>query len=113
MNVHLTPSPEDHAELGHPMSTTAALSSIDIPMIADSGCQSSIIPLRSALAMGVDIKDIIPVKLTMRGAVTEDLGVEGGIFAEVSTKDMSGSERTCKQLLYVSKKIDVDLWINS
>ena len=106
MNVHLTPSPEDHAELGHPMSTTAALSSIDIPMIADSGCQSSIIPLRSALAMGVDIKDIIPVKLTMRGAVTEDLGVEGGIFAEVSTKDMSGSERTCKQLLYVSKKID-------
>ena len=106
MTVNLTPLPLDHNELGHPMKKISALTQISIPMIADSGCQSSIITLRSALAMGIDKSDIFPVKLSMRGAIAEDLAVEGGIVAEVSTTDTCGSNRRTKQLIYVSRKIN-------
>ena len=104
MTVKLTPLPEDHEKLGQPLKRSNP-TSIDIPMVADSGCQSSIIPLRSALAMGIDKNDIFPVKLSMRGAIEEDLGVEGGIFVEVSTTDVSGAQKTTKQLVYVSRRI--------
>ena len=104
ITVKLTPLPEDHEKIGHPMKNSSP-SSIEIPMVADSGCQSSIIPLRSALAMGIAKADIFPVTLSMRGAIEEDLGVEGGIVAEVSTLDVSGAPRLTKQLIYVSSKI--------
>ncbi|RUS70358.1 hypothetical protein EGW08_021884 [Elysia chlorotica] len=69
MTLQLTPRPEDHAILGFPMADTSKLSPINIPMIADSGYQSSIMPLRSAQSMGFGKEDIIPVRLIMRGAI--------------------------------------------
>ena len=104
MTVRLTPLPDDHEELGHPLRASHP-TAVEIPMIADSGCQSSVIPLRTALAMGVAKTDIFPVKLTMRGAIAEDMGVEGGIFVEVSTTDIAGTPRSTKQLMYVSSKV--------
>ena len=86
MTVKLTPLPDDHARLGYPLRSSNP-SPIDIPMVADSGCQSCIIPLRSALAMGINRGDIAPVTLAMRGAIEEDLGVEGGVIVEISTVD--------------------------
>jgi len=41
--------------------------------VADTECQSTIIPLRSANNLGVTEKDLLPVKLVMRGAIKEDL----------------------------------------
>ena len=70
-------------------------------MVADSGCQSSIILLRSALAMGINKADVIPVKLTMCGAIKEDLGVEGGIIARACTSDAIGANRSTKLMIYV------------
>ena len=104
MTVRLTPLPDDHQKLGHPLLSSSP-TPVEIPMIADSGCQSSIIPLRTALAMGIAKNDIFPVTLSMRGAISEDMGVLGGIFAEVSTHDVSGSIRSTKQLIYISDKI--------
>ena len=106
MIVQLTPRPEDHATLGFPMTDKSKLSPITMPMIADSGCQSSIMPLRSAQSMGFDKADIIPVKLVMRGAIREDLGVTGAIVADVSTTDTSCTLRSTWQLIYVSDKIE-------
>ena len=104
MNVRLTPLPNDHKKLGYSLQHSNP-TPINIPMIADSGCQSCIIPLRSALSMGINRKDIFPVTLSMRGAIAEDLGVEGGLFAEISTVDMAGETRSTKQLVYVSRSI--------
>ena len=104
MTVKLTPLPQDHAELGHPLIASKP-SSICIPMVADSGCQSSIIPLRSALAMGIHREEIFPVSLGMRGAIEEDLGVQGGVIVEVTTTDESGTPKSTKQMIYVSSKI--------
>ena len=104
LTVQLTPMPGDHEQLGYPLKNSNP-SSVSLPMVADSGCQSNIIPLRSALAMGIDRGDIFPVTLSMRGAIEEDLGVQGGIIVEVSTTDDSGALKSTKQMMYVSSKI--------
>ena len=56
--------------------------------------------------MGIAKSDIAHVKLSMRGAISDDLGVEGGIFVEVATNDRIGAPRKTKQLMYVTGKID-------
>ena len=101
----LIPLPSEHASLGSRV-PTSELRSKTIPMIADSGCQSSIIPLDTALTMGYSMEDIMPVKLSMRGAIQEDLGVEGGIVLGISVQDEEGKSVTCKQLTYLSRKMD-------
>ncbi|KAK3690845.1 hypothetical protein RRG08_021544 [Elysia crispata] len=106
MSVQLTFLPEDHTALGFPMKDRSRLTTITIPMVADSGCQSSIIPLHSALAMGINKADIIPVKLTMCGAIKEDLGVESGIIARACTSDAVGTNRSSKLMIYVSAKME-------
>ena len=103
--ARLTPQPTEHARFGNKV-PTAELRPTTIPMIADSGCQSSIIPLDTALSMGYKMEDIMPVTLSMRGAIREDLGVEGGIILDISVKDEDGNPVTCKQMIYLSRKMD-------
>ena len=104
IEAEINPLPEEHAQLGNEI-PTSILKSTTITMIADSGCQSSIIPLDTAQAMGYKTKDIMPVNLNMRGAISEDLGVEGGIIVQICVRDIEGQPRTCKQLVYLSEKI--------
>ena len=103
--AELMPLPEEHAIFG---SNTPAskLKSTCIPMVADSGCQSCIIPLATAQAMGYRKSDLMPVQLSMRGAIKEDLGVEGGIILEIIVEDQEKNKISCKQMVYVSEKMN-------
>ena len=103
--AEVKPMPKEHEELGQ-RAPKSKLKPLMVPMIADSGCMSSIMPYCSAMAMGYKKEDIMPVTMSMRGAIKENLGVEGGIVVEVCIKDKSGSERRCLQLMYVSKRMD-------
>ena len=103
--VKLTPLPKEHTLFGHPV-CSKVLSPIEIAMIADSGCQSSIMPVATARLMGYKAEDIMPVKLSMRGAISEDLAVEGGIILGISAKNTLGDLKTTKQLVYVSNKMN-------
>ena len=103
--TQLTPMPKEHGKLGHAIPKTK-LKPLVVPMIADSGCQSSIIPFNTAMAMGYKRGDILPVTLSMRGAIHEDLGVEGAIIAQVGVNDNCGLQRTCLQFIYISKKME-------
>ncbi|VDI84186.1 Hypothetical predicted protein [Mytilus galloprovincialis] len=58
----MTPLPEDHSSFGHPIQDTSQLKTITMSMVADTGCQSSIIPLQSANSLGITEKDLLPVK---------------------------------------------------
>jgi hypothetical protein len=60
-------------------------------MIADTGCQSSTIPLRSALLLGIQAEHLLPVTIVMREAIKEDLGVIGAIIFAVAVSDMTDS----------------------
>ncbi len=106
LTVTLTPCPEDHTTLGHPMTSTKSLRHTSVPIVADSGCQSCIMPTLHARELGISDADIIPVKLMMQGAIQEDLGVQGAIVADISTQDTSGSVRCTKQLIYLSNKME-------
>jgi len=55
--------------------------------------------------MGISKEDLIPVKLTMLGAIKEDLGVIGGVIVNITIRDNSGSSRSTRQLCYVSDKM--------
>ena len=109
MSVTLQPSPHDHAVLGHPMpdlDPSTSLSPHTTLMVADSGCQSCIMPVQSVYATGLRNCDIMPVLLTMRGAIREDLGVIGGVVMVISTHDKANELRSTKQLVYVSNTMD-------
>ena len=52
--VTITPSPQDHVSFGVPMRETSKLASVTMSMVADTGCQSTIIHLKSTYAMGIE-----------------------------------------------------------
>ena len=72
-------------------------------MVADSGCQSCIIPFATAEAMGYTEADLMPVSMFMRGAIKENLEVEGGIILDITIRDEQDNPISCKQLVYVSR----------
>ncbi|CAC5367816.1 unnamed protein product [Mytilus coruscus] len=104
--VNMTPLPEDHASFGHPMQDISKLKTITMSMVADTGCQSSIIPLQSANNLGITEKDLLPVKLVMRGAIKEDLGVIGAVAVSVTTKDSTSNAMSTRLLCYVSDTME-------
>ncbi|MCG8047535.1 MAG: hypothetical protein N0E48_18225 [Candidatus Thiodiazotropha endolucinida] len=104
--VRLTPMPEEHSLFGYPMKDTSKLKPVTVSMVADTGCQSSIIPLLTASSLGIQAKDLIPVKLVMRGAIKEDLGVIGAIVVNVSATISDGSLQSTRLLCYVSNVME-------
>ena len=106
LSVTMTILPMEHASFGHPLKDTTKLAPVTIPMVADTGCQSSLIPLKTACTMGIKKQDLIPVRLMMRGAIKEDLGVIGGIIVDATIKDTSGSTKSTWLLCYVSDTME-------
>ena len=84
------------------MKDTSKLRPITVYMVADTGCQSSIIPLQTASSLGIQTRDLVPVKLVMQGAIKEDLGVLGAIVVDVATRTCGGSISSTRMLCYVS-----------
>ena len=58
----MTHMPGDHAFLGNPMNDISNLKTIFMTIVANTGCQSTIIPLRSANYIGITKRDLIPGK---------------------------------------------------
>ena len=58
--VRITPLPEEHALFGHPMKDTSKFKPATVSMVADTGCQSTIIPLQTAHSLGIQTKDLVP-----------------------------------------------------
>jgi hypothetical protein len=106
LSVHVTLLPNDHASFGFPIRDTSRLQSINISMVADTGYQSSIIPLKSAVQLGIQVEDLLPVKLVMRGAIKEDLGVMDAIIISVAVSDMADSTTSTQIFCYVSNTME-------
>ena len=100
--VRITPLPEEHALFGHPMKDTSKLKPVTVSMVSDTGCQSTIIPLQTAHSLGIQTKDLVPVKLVMRGAIKEDLCAIGAVVVVVTTTTTDSCVRSTRLLCYVS-----------
>jgi hypothetical protein len=103
LTVKMEIGAEDHAALGFPLVPTPHLQPITLPMVADSGCQSSIIPLKTILATGLQQHQLLPVRLVMKGAITEDLGVIGAVAVQISIGTHTGQPRNTRIMCYVSE----------
>ena len=106
--VRITSLPEEHALFGHSMKNTSKLKPVTTSMVADTGCQSTIIPLQTAHSLRIQTKDLVPVKLVMRGAIKEDLGVIGAIVVDVTTTTTDSSVRSTRLLCFVSNIMEKD-----
>jgi hypothetical protein len=106
ITVTVTPVPQDHTLFGYPMNDTSKLKSLNMAMVADTGCQSSIMPLQYVNHMGITKQDLLPVKLTMRGAIKEDLGVIGAIAINVQTTNAMSPPKSTRLLCYVSETMN-------
>ena len=81
------------------------LSQFHTAMVADTGCQSCIMPIASAYDTGLRDGDIMPVLLTMLGATREGLDAVGGAVMVISTCDKAIELGSTKKLVYVSNTI--------
>ena len=86
ISVKVTPLCHDHASLGLPIKATSKVRSVTMSMVADTGCQSTIMPLQSVFNLGLTKQDLLPVRLQMHGAIKEDLGVIGEFVIKVATQ---------------------------
>ena len=75
-------------------------------MVADTGCQSTVITSRFAYRLGFRKKDFIPVSSKIGGAGRHDLGVVGAVVIEFTTTTKTGELKSTKQLCYVCTKVD-------
>ncbi|KAJ8305034.1 hypothetical protein KUTeg_017414 [Tegillarca granosa] len=91
--VNMTHLAEDHASFGHPIEDVTRLKTIQLSMVAVTGCQSTVIQLQTANNLRITRKDLLPVKLVMRGAIKENLGVIVAVAVEVKVRDGSKSTR--------------------
>ena len=95
---------EDHAEFGHPIPSERKLSQIMHTLVADTGCQSSAIPLKFIYKVGLKKKDLIPVVSKMKGANKSDLGVLGAVFLEFRLA--SNTDIWTREMCYVCDSLD-------
>ena len=103
--MRITQLTEERALFGHPMKDTSKLKPVTVSMVADTGCQSTIIPLQTAHRLGIQTKDLVSVKFVLRGLIKEDLGVIGAILVDVTTTTDS-CVRSTRLRCYVSNIIE-------
>ena len=51
--MRITQLTEEHALFGHPMKDTSKLKPVNVSMVSDTECQSTIIPLQTAHSLGI------------------------------------------------------------
>ena len=75
----LTAVPEDHAEFNHPIDPSQTFRNVTVLMVTDSGCQSCILPMETVLSICYTEDSILPFSFMMKGAISENLEVTGGL----------------------------------
>ena len=106
LTVRMQTLPDEHTLFHASLSQPSKLKSANVLMVADTGCQSSVILLRVAFTLGLEKGALIPVKLKMRGPKHEDLGILGVITVPLTVRDASGDVVSTRPLCYVSDQVD-------
>ena len=97
---------KDHSDFGTPIIECKRLKPLYSPMITDSGCQSTIMPVKTAYSMGLTKLDLIPVRMKMTGAGSDDLGIVGAVILDIATEDGRGNKLLTKQFTYVAERVN-------
>lgn len=101
MKLKCSVHPEDYANLKLTLRKSSPYST-DLPVMADTGCQSCLAGMNTIQQLGLSQEDLLPVTMTMTGVSNDGIPILGAAILRFSGKTPSGDERTTRQLVYVT-----------
>ena len=93
--------PDDYLTFQRKLSKSS-LCSTELPVMADTGCQSCLAGINTIRQLGLSQDDLIPVTMTMTGVANDGIPIIGATVIRFSGKTSSGDERSTRQLVYIT-----------
>ena len=102
IKISLSTCRSDYRTIHHPLSkeghtTTHAM--------ADTGCQSCLMSVRTARALGLTPRDYLKARMRMSAANGNDIRILGAALVNLSLDD-KGTRRTSKQMIYITDAVN-------
>ena len=101
VDLHITAAREDYEALGFLPPSTGVRGST-LPVMADTGCQSSLAGVQAVRRLGIRTQDLIPVRMRMHAANERPLHILGATVLRFHGRDPGGRELQTRQLVYVT-----------
>lgn len=97
---------DDYSELGFKFPHGTNESTITIPAMADTGCQSCLIGYKWIQRFNLSKSDLIPVRMKMDAANGQSIKILGAIVIRIAGINCHGSLQETKQFTYVTNDSD-------
>jgi len=104
IRLNVATKARDYKDLGYDLPTQER--SVSLEAMADTGCQSCLIGLRSIERLGLGREDLIPVTMTMRAANEKGIEILGAAILRFSGTGKPGHLLETRQIAYVTSNSD-------
>ena len=104
MNIQMTIDTNGYQALN--ISNNITPRSITVKAMADTGCQSCLAGINVMQKIGLQEKDLVPVRMSMRAANERDIQILGAIIVKLSCASEQEKLYNTRQLLYITNAID-------
>ena len=94
---------QDYVDLGFKPIVNNPESSITVPAMADTGCQSCLAGFKIVQQLGLTKNDLIPVKMRMHAANDRPINILGAIILRISGVDQNNNITETRQMTYITK----------
>ena len=105
ISLNVSIHPQDYEALGYkPVTTTPK--SIQLPAMADTGCQSCLVSLSIIRRLGLSEADLIPVTTRMRAANNSGISILGAVILQLTGTTTPEQHLATRQIAYVTNESD-------
>ena len=94
----------DYRDLGFPLKATTQ--SMNLPVMADTGCQCCLASIAMIRFLGLHKKYLIPVSMRMHAANNEDINILGAAILRFAGTDRQGKPIEARQVVYITDDSD-------
>ena len=97
VKINAYANPDDYTALG--LSLGAPTKNTTFSAIADTGCQSCLAGMNVVQRLGLTHADLIPVKMRMRAANDNNIGIVGAVILRFTGKSESGQTHETREMV--------------
>ena len=105
LDLHVVIASEDYEALGF-CPVMAKGQGVTLLVMADTVCQPSLAGIRAFRRLGIDIHDLILVRMRMHAADEKPLNVLGAAILRFCGRSANGQKRHTRQIVYVTDNTD-------
>ena len=105
ISLNVSIHPQDYEALGY-NPVTATPKSMQLPAMADTGCQSCLVSLSIIRRLGLSEADLIPVTTRMRAANNSGISILGAVILRLTGTTTPGQHLETRQIAYVTNESD-------